>query len=157
MTAPAPSASEAVTPAPTPEADAREIERLRAEVERLATALQFAKDGWREAEARAASAEAERDEQLALGRQAGERCLLAQRALADMTAERDALKARLAVMDAALEPFADFADFLDSETEGVSDTDEVRLFFEESDFLLERIYISAFRRARDARKEVGNG
>ena len=50
----------------------------------------------------------------------------------------------------ALEPFADFADYLASETEGFADYDELRLLPDESDFELFRLKIEAFRNARAA-------
>lgn len=58
------------------------------------------------------------------------------------------LKAEVERKDAALAPFADMADYIDAETEGVSDTDELEVMFH--DLLFARWPISHFRTARAA-------
>lgn len=50
----------------------------------------------------------------------------------------------------ALEPFADFGEFMEVETEGFSDTDRLELVPEESDVRIGDLFVSAFRRARSA-------
>ena len=64
-------------------------------------------------------------------------------ALTSLIAERDGLREALA-------PFADFAEYLEVETEGFSDTDELDLCVEESGFRLIKFKISDFRRIRTA-------
>lgn len=61
-------------------------------------------------------------------------------ALTALIAERDALAK-------ALEPFADFGEYLKVETEGFSDDDELVLVVEDSGFRFERFKIAAFRLA----------
>lgn len=84
-----------------------EIERLRAENERSELGRHRLGEALKVAEARAASAEAERDEAkeqaqsyLAMYRQA---CEWRDSKIAEIEAQRDALAAKLAAMDAALE------------------------------------------------------
>lgn len=67
-------------------------------------------------------------------------------AIAALVAERDALKAQVKVVDEALDPFADISDLIDSETEGMSETDELQLLFH--DYLFASWPVSLFRRAR---------
>lgn len=55
---------------------------------------------------------------------------------------------RIEKLEAALRPFADIADLLDSETEGVSDTDEMNLYL--YDYLAGRYEAGDFRTARAA-------
>lgn len=62
--------------------------------------------------------------------------------------ERDEARAEVERKDAALAPFADMADYIDAETEGVSDADEVDVMFH--DFLFAHWPVSHFRCARAA-------
>ena len=64
-------------------------------------------------------------------------------AITSLIAERDGLREALA-------PFADFAEYLEVETEGFANTDELDLCVQESGFRLERFKIGDFRRARTA-------
>lgn len=69
-------------------------------------------------------------------------------------AERiEALEAENARLCEALEPFSDIANLIDSETEGMSDTDELELHYH--DYLMASWPVSMFRAARRAR-EGGN-
>lgn len=61
------------------------------------------------------------------------------------TAERNLAKAK-----EALRPFAEFGEFMAVETEGFSDTDRLFLIPEESEVRLADLFVSAFRRAREA-------
>lgn len=67
-------------------------------------------------------------------------------------AELEADKARLSE---ALRPFADMADYLDSETEGFADTDEFDLLYE--DHLFHHFKVADFRAARAALSGSGSG
>jgi len=66
----------------------------------------------------------------------------------EVTRERDEARAEVERKDAALAPFADMADYIDAETEGVSDADEVDVMFH--DFLFAHWPVSHFRSARAA-------
>jgi len=66
-------------------------------------------------------------------------------------ADRDRLAKRVEELEAALEPFADIADLVDSETEGFSDTDEFNLMY--FDYLMASYPLSLFRRARALNQE----
>lgn len=55
---------------------------------------------------------------------------------------------RIEKLEAALRPFADVADLLDAETEGISDTDELDLYL--YDYLAMRYEAGDFRSARAA-------
>lgn len=59
-----------------------------------------------------------------------------------------ASNARIEKLEAALRPFADVADLLDAETEGISDTDELDLYL--YDYLAMRYEAADFRTARAA-------
>lgn len=102
----------------------------------------YARDGaspeYLTAEARQKLAEAQRDE-LAAKLRAAE---------AALKHERDEARAEVERKDAALAPFADMADYIDAETEGVSDADEVDVMFH--DFLFAHWPVSHFRSARAA-------
>lgn len=65
------------------------------------------------------------------------------------------LAAENARLREALEPFADIADLIDSETEGFSDTDEVELLFDK--YLIQTFTIAQFRRARAALADQKGG
>lgn len=60
-----------------------------------------------------------------------------------LTEEKEALRE-------ALEPFADFGEYLELETEGFANADELHLVVEDTGFRLEKFYVGAFRRARAA-------
>lgn len=55
----------------------------------------------------------------------------------------------------ALEPFADFGDFMESETEGFADLDRMNLTPEESECVLGNLSVGAFRRARSLLSREG--
>lgn len=57
-------------------------------------------------------------------------------------------EAQLAEANKALEPFADIADLIDSETEGMSETDELALHFH--DYLMASWPVALFRACRQA-------
>jgi hypothetical protein len=57
-----------------------------------------------------------------------------------------ALEAKLAAAEKALEPFADIADLIDAETEGMAETDELILLFHDYEFA--KWPVSLFRQAR---------
>ena len=57
-----------------------------------------------------------------------------------------ALEAKLAAAEKALEPFADIADLIDAETEGMAETDELILLFHDYEFA--KWPVSFFRKAR---------
>ena len=57
-----------------------------------------------------------------------------------------ALERENALLRVALEPFAEIADLVDSETEGVADNDEFQMHFH--DYLMASWKLSMFRRAR---------
>lgn len=66
-------------------------------------------------------------------------------------AEITRLKAESDAMRAALEPFADIADLLDSETEGLGPTDEFTLYYgEDHSWLAARFTVLQFIKARAA-------
>lgn len=67
-------------------------------------------------------------------------------AVKTVVARAKAAEAEVERKDAALAPFADMADYIDAETEGFSDTDEVQVMF--NDLLFARWPISHFRAAR---------
>ena len=64
-------------------------------------------------------------------------------------------EAREARLSEALRPFADMADYLDSETEGFADTDEFDLLYE--DHLFHHFKVADFRAARAALSGSGSG
>lgn len=61
-----------------------------------------------------------------------------------------AAEARIKALEEALRPFADFGEYLELETEGFSNADELHLVVEDTGFRLEKFYVGAFRRARAA-------
>lgn len=65
-----------------------------------------------------------------------------------------ALVASNAEMREALGPFAEIADLIDSETEGMSETDELELHYH--DYLMASWPVSLFRTARRAREQGGS-
>ncbi|WP_247996623.1 Lar family restriction alleviation protein [Brucella tritici] len=58
----------------------------------------------------------------------------------------EAIEAKLAAAQKALEPFADIADLIDAETEGMAETDELVLHFHDYEFA--KWPVSFFRKAR---------
>lgn len=68
-------------------------------------------------------------------------------ALAAAHSQHDADVATIGVLTEALRPFDDFAEYLEVETEGFSDSDEIHLTTEDG-FLLHRLKVADFRRAR---------
>lgn len=62
----------------------------------------------------------------------------------------EVLEAKLAAAENALEPFADIADLIDAETEGMDETDELVLHFHDYEFA--KWPVSLFRKARAARR-----
>jgi len=62
------------------------------------------------------------------------------------TAQIEALEAKLAAAEKALEPLADIADLIDAETEGMAETDELVLHFHDYEFA--KWPVSLFRKAR---------
>lgn len=71
--------------------------------------------------------------------------------IGELCDEVDALRvmaARVKELEAALAPFADIADLIDSETEGVAQTDDTELYL--NDYLLARWSVSTFTSARAA-------
>ena len=66
-------------------------------------------------------------------------------------AERDAASARVGEMREALEPFAAVGELIELETEGFDDTDTLDLMYD--GYLLDRLPVADFRRARLARGE----
>lgn len=69
---------------------------------------------------------------------------------AELEAEIARLRDRVAELEKALEPFADIADLIDSETEGMSETDELALHFH--DYLMASWPVALFRAARRVRE-----
>ncbi|MDH0127194.1 hypothetical protein N7376_24870, partial [Brucella intermedia GD04153] len=61
----------------------------------------------------------------------------------------EAIELKLAAAEKALEPFADIADLIDAETEGMAETDELVLHFHDYEFA--KWPVSFFRKARAAR------
>lgn len=57
---------------------------------------------------------------------------------------------RIKTLEAALEPFADFGELIDLETEGFDDADELEMTFPESGIVLDRKRVGDFRRAHRA-------
>ncbi len=71
----------------------------------------------------------------------------AAKAVAEIIARQaEALQRENAELREALKPFADVADLVDSETEGVADDDEFQMHFH--DYLMASWKLSLFRRAR---------
>ena len=70
--------------------------------------------------------------------------------VAPAIARAERAESELAVIREALEPFADFGEFMEVETEGFSDTDRLNLVPEESDVVIGDLFVAAFRRARAA-------
>ena len=60
------------------------------------------------------------------------------------------LRAEVARLREALEPFADVSNFLESETEGIRHDDVFELTLESSQFIVETFPAKAFHDARDA-------
>ena len=67
-----------------------------------------------------------------------------------MKDELEKLRAEVARLRAAIEPFADVSDFLASETEGLSDDDVLNLKLAGSKFLLMTYTVKQFHDARAA-------
>lgn len=65
---------------------------------------------------------------------------------AALVRQAEALQRENADLREALEPFAEIADLVDSETEGVADSDEFQMHFH--DYLMASWKLSIFRRAR---------
>lgn len=70
-------------------------------------------------------------------------------AMIDLNLDRAAQGVEILKLKESLEPFANFGEFLEIETEGFSDEDDLHLIVE-SGHLLERFKVAAFRHARAA-------
>jgi len=71
--------------------------------------------------------------------------------LPNAIARAEASEAEVTRLREALEPFADYGEFLEAETTGFSDTDKLRLIPEESDVVIGELTIGDFRRAATCR------
>jgi hypothetical protein len=85
----------------------------------------------------------------------GEAITRTEKLMDEAAARIQELEDRVRTLEAAVAPFADFGEYLEVETEGFSDTDELDLCVEESGFRLERFYVGAFRRARSSLNQDG--
>lgn len=84
-----------------------------------------------------------------------QRAAVIDEALTNAVQLRTAAEADKARLSEALRPFADMADYLDSETEGFSETDEFDLLYE--DHLFHHFKVADFRIARAALSGSGDG
>jgi hypothetical protein len=101
----------------------------------------------------AARAERDRANDLLSTDEMAERAILSAIAIDGLKSENDALKAEVEKLKAALEPFATFGEWMELETEGFSDTDELQLMCGEH--LFENFKVGDFRRARALEAQGG--
>lgn len=121
----------------------------------LAKGIENLKSSCRTAEREVKELRAERDSAREYGKEARIRENKAEDARIHEQMLRHAAEADKARLSHALRPFADMADYLDSETEGFADTDEFDLLYE--DHLFHHFKVADFRDARAALSGSGSG